>query len=207
MKLLFTLAACLFFAVSAYAQKVEEGAIRFKKEDRTGIIAGYDAEREYTEEALAARLKAAGLGKRHKDAGFWKYESVNWAEIAPATIDVFFDVERRKGLTEVRMMVSLGNGNFVTSVSDPQIIANMKAFLSGFNADVVAYAAKVAIDKQKEAADEAARDLARADKETDRAVRRHKRADRDKEKKQKELDDERKKLEELQKTAVPAGGN
>ena len=198
MKFLIGFGLSMLLIIPAFSQDAHEGNVRFKKEDRTGVLASYDAPRDVTENALEDRLKATNLGKKHSESGYWKYEGVAWPEISSNKIDVYFNVDREKGKSVVSMMVSPGNGNFVTSATDPQIIEGMKAFLTRFNADVIAWQQKLALDEQQKAVDEANRDLKRADHETDRVARRQKRADREKERKQKEVNDEQQKLNLLQ---------
>ncbi len=205
MKFISAAGLCLLLSVSAFAQDAHEGTIRYKKEDRSGVLANYDVPQSMTEDALTDRLKSMKLGKKHKESGFWKYEGVNWPEIAPTTIDVYFHVDRVKGRTEVSMLVSPGNGNFVTSATDPAIINNMSAFLNRFGADAVAWQNRLALEAQQKSADEAARDLAHANRETDRANRRSNRADKEKAEKQQQLDEEQKKLDDLKKAAQPTG--
>ena len=188
----------LLICVAAKAQDAREGVVRFNKEDRNGVMANYSATTEITEDALEEKLKSLPLGKQHHDSKFWKYEGVSWPEISPNKIDVFFNVDRTKGQSIVYMMVSSGNGNFITSATDGQTIENMKAFLTGFNADVIAWQQKMAIAAQQKEVDEANSDLKRADRATDRANRRQKRADREKTKKGNEAANEQQKLNDLQ---------
>ena len=200
MKMLCLLGLSLLSALPAIAQDAHESSVRFKKEDRSGVVAAYDAPKDVVEAALEAKLQSIRLGKRHKESGYWKFEGVSWPEISANKMDVYFDIERHKGKSEITMLVSPGNGNFVTTATDPQIVEGMKAFLTRFNADVISWQQQMAINEQQKALEEANRDLKRADRETDRAARRQKRADRDKERKEKEVNEENKKLQELQKS-------
>jgi hypothetical protein len=200
MKFLSGLCLSLLLSVPVFAQNAREGNVRYKHEDRNGVMADYDAPKDNTEDALAKRLEAANIGKKSNESGYWKYEGVNWPEIAPEKIDVYFNVERHKGSAVVYMMVSTGYGNFVTTALNPQVIENMKSFLTKFAIDLAAYQHDLALTAQADAVKDADRKLHRADRETDRANRRQKTADREKDKKQNAVDEEKKKLEELQKT-------
>ncbi len=190
----------MLLSAPAIAQEAHDANIRFKKEDRPGVVAQYDAPESATEDALEQKLKGANLGRKQKESGFWKYEGVTWPEISPNKIDVYFNVERRKGHSEVSMMVSPGNGNFATVATDPQIIEGMKAFLTRFNADVIAWQQQLALAAQQKEVAEAARDLKEANRDKERLERRQKKAAREEEKKAREVDEQQKKLDDLRKT-------
>jgi len=200
MKFLTGLSLCLLLSIPAIAQNAREGSVRYKSEDRNGVMADFDAPKDQTEDALAKRLDAANIGKKNRESGYWKYEGVNWPEIAPEKVDVYFNVERHKGSSVVYMLVSTGYGNFVTTALNPQVIENMKSFLTKFSIDLAAYQHELALAAQQEAVADADKKLRRADRETDRANRRRKNADQEKDKKQENVNEEKKKLEDLQKT-------
>jgi hypothetical protein len=197
MKFVPIVGVALMLAQSVFAQDAQVTNVRFKKQDRSAVVATYDAPREATEDALEDRLKANKLGKKRHENGFWKYEGVTWPEISATKVDVYFDVEQHKGKTVVSMLVSPGYENFVTQERDPQIIEGMKGFLTRFGSDVTAWQQKLALQSQQEAVEKANRDLAQANKEKERAERKQKQADQEREKKQKTAQEAQDKLKTL----------
>ena len=198
MKMLSGLGLCLLLSIPALAQDAREGTVRYKGEDRNGVMADYDAPKGVTEDALDKRIGEAKIGKKRHESDFWKYEGVTWPEISPNKVDVYFNVERHKGKSVVYMMVSPGNGNFVTTATDPQAIGAMKAFLTRFKDDIAAYQQGLAVAAQQRTVADAEQDKKRADRDAERAAKRQKKADRAREKTEQKAAEEQKKLNELQ---------
>jgi len=141
MKRLLLLAAVLFAAFTMQAQRVnvQEETIKMTKKMH---VAGYSVnltsvDDVTVEEALKAKFEKDNKMKGSKgDGGFRAYLSQPFTEFGPSNYDIYWKVEKvgKKDNTsvDVKMIVSSGNMNTITSRNDPETAAKVKIFLTDF---------------------------------------------------------------------------
>ena len=141
MKRLLLLAAVLFAAFTMQAQRVnvQEETIKMTKKMH---VAGYSVnltsvDDVTVEEALKAKFEKDNKMKGSKgDGGFRAYLSQPFTDFGTSNYDIYWKVEKvgKKDNTsvDVKMIVSSGNMNTITSRNDPETAAKVKIFLTDF---------------------------------------------------------------------------
>jgi len=124
-------------AVGVFSQPAKEGTVKFNKNDVSAIIyetADYDV--KTTTAALKARLEKDAKLKGTNVSGFRCYQAQPFAEFGALNYDIYTKVVttgKKKNLkTVIYLLVSKGNENFESEAKDPELAANMKAFLDNF---------------------------------------------------------------------------
>ena len=126
-------------AVSVFSQSAREGTVKFNKKEVPVIIyetTDYDV--KVTTAALKARLEKDAKLKGTNASGFRFYQAQPFAEFGALNYDIYTKVAtvgKKKSLkTVIYLLVSKGNENFEAAAKDPELTANVKAFLDNFAA-------------------------------------------------------------------------
>lgn len=141
MKKFFLLAAVLFAAFTMQAQRinVQEGTVKMTKKMQ---VAGYSVnltsvDAVTVEEALKAKFEKDNKMKGSKgDGGYRAYLAQPFADFGTANYDIYWKAEKvgkkNNASVDLKMIVSTGNMNTITSQNDPETAARVKIFLSEF---------------------------------------------------------------------------
>ncbi|MEO6831856.1 MAG: hypothetical protein ABI378_05935 [Chitinophagaceae bacterium] len=155
------IASALFFATSSFAQTPKAATVRYDKTDRPGLVITYPFSDKIVEAALRNHLDKDGFTKRSSRKGFDIYKAQNWDEISGKLVDVYTNVDGRKGTSTVSLLVSKGYDNFVTAANDSAMFGKMKIFLSSLLTDILQVQLRADIDGQNELIKNTERDLSR----------------------------------------------
>lgn len=151
-KLLYTLTAILFFAVTVNSQ-ARYTFIDFKDGQKPGIQADFAFTGKTVENAIEAKLSKMGY-KGKESRGYTVYRSVNMAEMGNQPYDLYFKVERKsrkdKDESVVNMLISPGNEVFVNESSDSMTIGRGKRFLNNLLPDIQAFELQQQVNDQQE---------------------------------------------------------
>jgi hypothetical protein len=122
--------------VSVFSQS-REGTVKFNKKDVPVICyetADFDV--KVTTAALKNRLEKDAKLKGGNASGFRFYPAQHFAEFGTLNYDIYTKVAtvgKKKNLkTVIYLLVSKGNENFETASENPELVANIKAFLDNF---------------------------------------------------------------------------
>jgi hypothetical protein len=123
--------------VSVFSQSAKEETIKYNKTSVPGIsyeTADYDV--KVTTAALKNRMEKDARLKGTNMNGFRFYPAQAFAEFGNLNYDIYTKVVttgKKKSLkTVIYLLVSKGNENFESAAKDPELSANMKAFLDNF---------------------------------------------------------------------------
>jgi hypothetical protein len=152
-KIIYTLIAVAFFNTALFAQ-ARYAFISFKEGQRPAIINEFSYPENTVSKAIRDKMEKAGFkGKDSK--GYTMYKNVSLPELGAAMYDVYFKVDRKskkeKDMSEVTMLVSTGNENYITEANDAQTISNAKSFLNNLIPNVQAFDLEQQITAQEEA--------------------------------------------------------
>ena len=172
----------IFTATALHAQGAHDANVRFAKTDRPGIIAEFPYSKGIVENALRARLEAAGIRKPKGEKGFDSYQGVSWADMAPGQVDVYTKVDGKDNQSTVVLLVSKGYDNYVSASSDPALNAKLKAWLDALLPDIQAGQRLADVGAQEEIVRRAEKAYKDADDEGNKLTR-------DKERIEKEIAD------------------
>lgn len=144
MKRFLALFAILSVLCSLSAQKVNENIILFGKEQLTGFTINIDnATKDIVEGALADKFEKQFGMKSTSKKGFRVYENQNCSAFGDARYDIYFNTvtvgKKKNQATQLTLVVSTGNMNFITFANDPRTSRNIVAFLENLPNDVEAY--------------------------------------------------------------------
>jgi hypothetical protein len=173
----------LFIALLAttamHAQGAHDANVHFAKTDRPGIIAEFPYSQGIVENALRARLEAAGIRKPKSEKGFESYQGVSWADMAPGQVDVYTKVDGKDNQSTVVLLVSKGYDNYVSASSDPALNAKLKAWLDALLPDIQAGQRVADIGAQEEAVRRAEKAYKDADNDGNKLARDRERIDKE----------------------------
>lgn len=134
--ILFALFA-LFLSAAAFSQRIAPETITYDKQSFPGYSVTFiDLSVSEISTAMAARLeRQAGL-KGTNSKGFRAYLSQTFPDFGTLQYDIFTKVEKgskkQGNATILYFLVTKGNNNPVTKASDPDLVANIEAFLNAF---------------------------------------------------------------------------
>lgn len=124
-------------SVGVFSQSAKEETVKYNKMNVPGIsyeTSDYDV--KTTTAALKARLEKDARLKGTNMNGFRYYPAQPFAEFGTLNYDIYTKVAttgKKKNLkTVIYLLVSKGNENFESASQDPELAANMKAFLDNF---------------------------------------------------------------------------
>lgn len=154
MRIPILLVALSFLALlppEASAQGAQEALIRYAKADRPGTVAEYPYPKDVVNDAMHLHFERLGLGGGKEEKGFVTYMGINWTEISPDKLEVYYKVDGRGNKSTVMLLVSKGYDNYVTTASDAAMEARIKAFLDGLLPDIQAIQLRQSIAAQEDA--------------------------------------------------------
>ncbi len=139
-KVTLILSFVLFLAAFAFAQSVQEQQVTFNKEQAPGYVIKSNYSAEAINGAITQKWEK-GLGlKAGKEAGYKAFLAQKFPTISDQTLDVYVGTKetgkKNAKVTEVTLLVSTGNNNFVSSYNNPEMAERIKIAL----AEVVDYA-------------------------------------------------------------------
>ena len=138
----------LCLPVVTCAQNAREVMIRFNKSDRHGWIAEYPYPVKVVENALKERLNF--LGKSRTKKGFVSYQGVDWTELSPKKIDVYYKVDGKRNQSNIYLLISKGYNNFVGAGPDSALAEKIMSFLNGLGPDIQEAERRMNITRQEE---------------------------------------------------------
>lgn len=151
---------CLFGAQKAFSQ-AKETTGEILQATHPAFTEDFKYSEDIVTGAILQRLKKDGIsatGKRNLITG----KGVQYAILAPGTIDVYFQVTGRgkKGRdgSTVNLFISRGQDNFVNRNNDPVVTRNALHYLNGLNRDISRYALSQQITQQQKNVDNRAKD-------------------------------------------------
>jgi hypothetical protein len=133
MKNIITLLVALI-AVSAQAQIIREGTADYNKAPRAAIIAEIDHVIDVVEWGLNEDMKTRGFGRGDNDKGYIAFENIKFPQLSAANIDLYFKIEEKpkdKQKTVLTMLISKGNDNFMSGVTDAAVFTAAREYIKG----------------------------------------------------------------------------
>lgn len=179
------------------AQGVRETSISFNKGSYSGVIADYNYSKDLVTKALEKRMKDANLGKSKSTSKFVSYIGVNWMEISPDKLDVYYKVSGKKNKSNVEFLISKGYDNYINSTTDATAIQNLRNFLASLEKDIKAIQHENNMTAQSNEIKKAEKELKSAQNSVSNIEKDLENARKNAEKKQVALDDAKKKLEQM----------
>jgi hypothetical protein len=132
-KILFLLFATISF-LAAKAQAVE-AQVPYNKVNQPAVTAEFITDVDIAEKAVSEDLKTRGFGKGKSAKGFTLYQAINFTEISADKIDLYIKTEKKskkeKDKTILTVLVSKGYDNFVSSTTEPKMIAAVMNYVNG----------------------------------------------------------------------------
>lgn len=179
------------------AQDVRETSISFNKGSYSGVMADYNYSKDIVTKALEKRMKDANLGKSKTTSKFVSYTGVNWMEVSPDKLDVYYKVSGKKNKSNVEFLISKGYDNYINSTTDASAIQNLRNFLASLEKDIKVILHENNLDAQNDAIKKAEKELKSAQNSVSNIEKDLENARKNAEKKQQALDDAKKKLEQM----------
>lgn len=179
------------------AQDVRETSISFNKGSYSGVMADYNYSKDLVTKALEKRMKDANLGKSKSTSKFISYIGVNWMEISPDKLDIYYKVSGKKNKSNVEFLLSKGYDNYINSTTDAVAVQNLRNFLAGLEKDIKAIQHENNMIAQSNEIKKAEKELKSAQNSVSNIEKDLENARKNAEKKQLALDDAKKKLEQM----------
>ncbi len=132
-KILITLAVSL----SSYLTKAQavEAQVTYNKVNQPAVTAEFITDIDIAEKVVAEDLKTRGFGKGKSSKGFTLYQAINFTEISADKIDLYVKTEKKskkeKDKSIITILISKGYDNFVSSTTEPKMIAAVVNYLNG----------------------------------------------------------------------------
>ena len=151
-KILYTLAAIIFFNITVSSQ-ARYVFIDFKNAQKPAVQSEFAFSEKMISDAIEDKLNK--MGYKGKDTkGYTVYKSVVLPELGTQAYDLYFKVDRKsrkeKDNAVVSMLISTGNENFISDTSDSRTINNAKGFLDNLLPTVAAYDLQQQINAQQD---------------------------------------------------------
>jgi len=179
------------------AQDAKEAAVKYRGNEHSGVVAGYQAGDDAVRGALLKRLAAAGLTDKKTQKGFYVFSGVNWTEIMPEKIDVYVRVDGSSSKATAYIMIAKGYDNFISAATDPTAVDNLKNLLNSLTADIADFQKAQALAAQQAVVAAAEADAKKAADEAARAAKRQAKAEARHAKKQEKLKTQQRKLSDI----------
>lgn len=174
---------------TTYAQ-VNETSVSVNKNQSNAYTTSFEAEQSDVENTMEQELKKVlSSSKTSSTKGFKLYKGVMLNAISTEKVDVYYKVESKKKMSTVYLLVSKGYNNFVSSQNDPQMSANIVAFLSNLQVKVKEFEHTKAVDEQTKKVKD-------AEDNYNKYIKRAEELKKDKERIEKDIQDNQKNLEE-----------
>jgi hypothetical protein len=144
---------------SAIAQSTAS-TIKYKDNLQPSLVLELPNTTSEIEGTILQKLKQAGFNPETKGALFWKkntddgfyvFKDITLSSLGAQSLDIFFKVKNKKRSNEntLYMLVSKGNGNFVSAENDSGLWSNAQTFLNGFTENTVAFSLEQEIKDQE----------------------------------------------------------
>lgn len=133
-KLILSLIALITLYTTAKAQA---GEVRttFNKTEQPAIAAEYGYDADLVDKAITDDLRQRGFGKGKSSKGYTLYQGINFNDISPDKIDLYYKVERKskkdKDRTIITVLVSKGYDNFITSATEAKLVEATIKYVNG----------------------------------------------------------------------------
>ncbi len=115
------------------AQQAFESTISFKKVNVPAVQMEANSVKKITEKSVMDNLERR-IGKSKSEKDFSLFKGVRVPEIGPDIYDIYVMVDKLKANKEkslITMMVSMGNENFISNITNPEVFANAKRYVEG----------------------------------------------------------------------------
>jgi hypothetical protein len=129
--LLSTLLLCSICVIKA--QQAFESSTSFKKANVPSIQIEANSVEKISKKSVMDNLERR-IGKSKDEKGFSVFKGVRVPEIGPDVYDIYVMVDKLKANKEksiITMMVSMGNENFVSNLTNPEVFNNAKRYVEG----------------------------------------------------------------------------
>ena len=103
--------------------------VKLGKSEVTGFAATSNYEPSLVEEAIAGKLKDAGIRTHGKKKKRYTYTGVSLPEISLNKIDLYYKVQKKKHKSKIYFIVSKGYDNYVSTATDAAMAANVINFI------------------------------------------------------------------------------
>jgi len=125
--------------------------ITFKKLSRQALLLELPNTEAESQGTIIAKLKESGYNpettgslfwKKNTQDGFYIFKDIRLPSLGSEKLDLYFKVEKKKrssSASNVYLLLSTGNENFVTPETDAGLWDNAQIFLNGFVDNAVAY--------------------------------------------------------------------
>lgn len=179
------------------AQEAKESMVRYRKADRSGVVATYNYDEDAVRGALLKKLETAGLKDKKVKKGFYVFSGVNWNDIMPEKVDVYVRVDGNSSKANAYILIAKGYDNYISSTTDPDAIEKLKNMLNTLGADIEEYKKAQALAAQQAAVAAAEADAKKAQREAERAAKRKAKAEARNAREQKKLEEQQRKLSQM----------
>ncbi|MEZ4827470.1 MAG: hypothetical protein R3C61_14495 [Bacteroidia bacterium] len=161
--LLLSLAALFASGLSVSAQEIVEGPRNFLKNESYNALSVVVVGQAKNVEAVLDRKFEAATGSKPKSSkGIKTISGATYARMSSNTLDMFYKVEQATktdaNLSRVNLFLSSGNGNFISSETDPETMRGAADILKDLQTDVTIYEFEIAIEEQTKVVDKAIKD-------------------------------------------------
>lgn len=160
------------FTTFSFAQKASESNETFSKGvTGSAITITCEGQAKNVETVMKKKFKEA-KGKNTSTKGWSGVTGAVWSELSPKTLDYFFKVEKAgNDQSTIKVMISHGNDNFISSKEDAQAMNNCKTMLEGMVSEIRLYELGLAIAAQEKVVEGAEKDLEKLVKEGEDLVK------------------------------------
>ena len=156
-KIIYTLSAFILFSTTVMSQ-ASYVFIDYKDAQKPGIQNEFSYSEKTVADAIEDKLGKMGY-KGNNSKGYTVYKGAVLPELGNRPYDLYFKVDRKsrkdKDVAVVNMLISTGNENFVSNVSDSLAISNAKTFLNTLTPSLAAYDLLLQVNSQQEAVNKA----------------------------------------------------
>lgn len=134
--------------------QANEVKTKYNKIDCNGVSAEYVVDITIVEKTIEDEMKAKGFGKGKSSKGFTLYQGVNFNDISPDKIDLYVKTERKskkeKEKSIITILISKGYDNFISSTTEPKMIAAAINYLNGLEPKFAATSLEAQIKEQED---------------------------------------------------------
>ncbi|MCK9481576.1 MAG: hypothetical protein M0R38_07445 [Bacteroidia bacterium] len=134
-----------------FAQRVNETKLSFNKQDVASYSIEYDVSKADLQQVAESYFGKNINGKKSKAEGFVQYIAASWSIMPFDKGDIYYKVEGNKKKSTLIILVSMGYDNFVSSSTEPKVLASLSMFASEFQKEIEAYQlnAKIVAQEKK----------------------------------------------------------
>lgn len=201
-KLLFVFAIICTCATLS-AQKIQESVIDFGKQQVSGYLVNVpSASVDLVDGAFKEKLEKEFSLKSSKENGFRSYINQNMPAFGQENYDIYYQVsefgKKKNKTTQLKLIVSSGNMNAITSQSNPETAEKIKSFLNNFISYVEEYAKQQEINALNEQLSKLESEKASLEKDQNKIQKQIEKLNKESEKVQKDLNKKNEEISKLQ---------